>query len=103
MSTVKIIDPETVIAGLRERWAATSPGRIAAYLAKTADPLVHLGCGPFAIRGWLNTDLICHNPDVAFLDCLKPMPFKDGALAGLFSEHQFEHFSFTEGAGLLAE
>ncbi|HZN54672.1 MAG TPA: methyltransferase domain-containing protein [Candidatus Polarisedimenticolaceae bacterium] len=57
--------------------------------------LVHLGCGNALFDGWINLD--CYPPDpkpgieILTLDMRRGLPFADGSVAALFSEHFLEH------------
>lgn len=51
---------------------------------------IHLGCGSKIFEGWTNIDM---NPkgDVT-LDLREGLPFRDGSVQLIYSEHTFEHF-----------
>jgi predicted SAM-dependent methyltransferase len=67
-------------------------------------PRLHIGAGETLLEGWLNTDVRIHRLGrVVFLDARAPFPIPSGALAYVFSEHQFEHISEAEAARMLAE
>jgi len=58
--------------------------------------LVNIGCGERGKPGWENVDLF-HSPGVNCLyDCRKGLPFADGTVRGIFTEHFFEHLDYTE-------
>ena len=64
---------------------------------------LHLGCGDHLLDGWLNTDLRPRVPGVLPLDATRPLPFPDGSLDYIFSEHVIEHMPYPQGCRLLAE
>lgn len=67
-------------------------------LASRRDLLIHLGCGNALLPGWINLD--CYPPprlkdiEVMTLDMRGGLPFADGSVAAVFSEHFFEHLPF---------
>jgi predicted SAM-dependent methyltransferase len=75
----------------------------ARYVRKTLAPQrgcrVNVGCGKNPIAGWINLDVISH-PDVHFWDCRGGLPFAEGAVAAIYSEHFFEHLDFESEAPL---
>lgn len=73
------------------------------YLASTSTRKLHLGCGPYPIDGWLNTDLQPVKRDVVFVDASRPLPFGDRAFDYVFSEHLIEHLEYLDGIRLLGE
>jgi len=76
------------------RWKRGRTEAIRQYLATHADPKLHVGCGPMLLEGWINSDMA---PDVAsgviYLDVTEPLPFPDGSLQCIYSEHVLEHVS----------
>lgn len=73
------------------------------YLKKASVPKLHIGCGPFVIEGWLNTDVQCNYPEVSYLNAGKLYPFPDNSFEYIFSEHLFEHLSIVEQTVMLEE
>ena len=64
---------------------------------------LNLGCGPNYKPGWVNIDLFDSTADL-MLDLREPLPFADGSVVRIHSEHSFEHFSYPyEVNRLLAE
>jgi predicted SAM-dependent methyltransferase len=63
---------------------------------------LHLGCGSEHKAGWINIDL---RPDADLqLDVREPLPFGDGTVAIVYSEHFFEHLEYPgEATNLLRE
>ena len=58
---------------------------------------VNIGCGSNPIHGWINLDIVSH-PGVHFWDCRSGLPFSDGSIAAIYSEHFFEHLDFYSEA-----
>jgi predicted SAM-dependent methyltransferase len=67
-------------------------------LQKRRQLLVHLGCGNALLNGWINLD--CYPPqqrpgaEILTLDLRRGLPFADGSVAALFTEHFLEHLPF---------
>jgi predicted SAM-dependent methyltransferase len=78
-------------------------GAIDAYLRSHASRKLHLGAGPNALPGWLNTDLDPQSPGIVYLDILEPLPFEGGTFDRIYSEHLIEHVSHEDGAAHLRE
>jgi predicted SAM-dependent methyltransferase len=70
------------------------------YLASEPEPKLHLGAGPYAIPGWLNSDLISAE---IYLDVTRRLPFPDASFAYAFAEHLIEHVTEREAERLLAD
>lgn len=63
---------------------------------------LNLGCGPNPKRGWVNIDLT-DTADLR-LDLREPLPFRDGSVTFIYTEHFFEHLEFpTEAEALLGD
>jgi predicted SAM-dependent methyltransferase len=52
---------------------------------------VNIACGDHPTPGWVNLELR-PSSNVHFWDCRRGLPFSDGAVAAIYSEHAFEHF-----------
>lgn len=71
-------------------------------LARSGVPIrLHLGCGPFYKEGWINVDLARpgRKLDVAW-DLRWGLPFENGSVDAIFSEHLLEHLTWTDGLQL---
>jgi predicted SAM-dependent methyltransferase len=63
---------------------------------------LHVGCGPALLDGWINAD---RDPieGAVVLDATQPLPFPDGCIGYVFSEHFIEHLDYREGERFLRE
>ncbi len=63
---------------------------------------LHLGAGARVLHGWTNLDF---EPvaGVQFFDARKPLPFGDGSVEAIYSEHFIEHLTLAEGETLFRE
>lgn len=64
---------------------------------------LHIGCGANRLPGWFNTDGGVISKDVAYLNATRRLPFEDGSLRYIFTEHMIEHISFAAGLRLMKE
>lgn len=62
-----------------------------------------LGCGPNTNATFINLDYLWHPGVDLCWDITRGLPFADGSLRGVFSEHCLEHFSRPEAKRLLCE
>ena len=64
---------------------------------------VNLGCGPNIDKGFVNVDFTwVPGLDICW-DINRDLPFSDGSIGGMFSEHCLEHLSLAQGRALLRE
>lgn len=80
--------------------------RIHRRLAQGARPmLLNIGAGPRGLDhpNWVNIDGFGADNVHFLVDCLRPLPFPDGAFDGIFSEHVLEHFTQEDGEQLVRE
>lgn len=63
---------------------------------------LHLGAGARVLDGWLNLDFE-PVPGVQFFDARRPLPFGDGSVEAIYSEHFIEHLTLAEGEALFVE
>jgi predicted SAM-dependent methyltransferase len=96
--------PQHVLSTLAGEWHLfTIRRRLPALRLRYADSrelLVNIGAGSSGKVGWVNVDGFQQSGINCLLDCRAPMPFPDGSVQGLFSEHFFEHLRYPEEAGL---
>ncbi len=60
--------------------------------------LVNIGSGSRGRSGWVNTDVLPMPGVDCVCDCRRGLPFDDGSVDVIFSEHFFEHIDYTEEA-----
>lgn len=65
--------------------------------------LLNLGCGLNAHPGCINLDYLWHPGVDVCWDVTRGLPFPDGSLSGVFSEHCLEHFPPPAALALLRE
>ena len=73
------------------------------YLRDNDSPKLQLGCGKNILDGWLNTDISLYCLLGVYLDASKRFPFKDGTFEYVFSEHVFEHLTYSQAMNMLQE
>ena len=76
---------------------------IDAYFKTPVPHKLHLGCGPHALDGWLNSDYNPKSEDVLYLDVTKRFPCDADVFDYVFCEHLIEHIHFTDGLKMLVE
>ena len=59
---------------------------------------VNVGCGPNPTAGWVNLDISRRHPAVMYWNCAKGLPFNDGTVEAIYSEHFFEHLNYQSEA-----
>ncbi len=57
---------------------------------------LNLGSGARGLAGWVNLDFVPAPSVNCVWDCRRSLPFDDGSVACIFSEHVFEHLDYTE-------
>lgn len=72
------------------------------YFRKFSKSYLHVGCGTCLMDNWLNVDLNAFNGSV-YMNAEKKFPFPDSSFQYIFSEHLFEHLSYTGGKNMLNE
>lgn len=96
-------DPSRLNLSRIKRALKGENGRIiAAYLASTSEPKLHVGGGVRLLDGWLNTD-IALVPGVVWGDATKPLPYPNDTFCHIFSEHMIEHVTQAGGLAMLKE
>lgn len=63
---------------------------------------LNLGCGDVPLEGWVNIDLESDKADLKH-DLTRPLPYEDGSVDFVYSEHFIEHLTAEEGLSLLKE
>jgi predicted SAM-dependent methyltransferase len=85
-------------------WAARQrTQRTLASLRSARDLRVNIGCGPYALPGWVNLDAArTEGVDVVW-DLRRGLPFADESCAAVFGEHVIEHVPRGDAEKLLRE
>jgi predicted SAM-dependent methyltransferase len=75
------------------------------FLHPTVEPgsFINLGCGPNIRAGFVNIDADWVPGLDICCDITRGLPFPDGSVGGIFSEHCLEHLSLEDGRALLRE
>jgi predicted SAM-dependent methyltransferase len=73
------------------------------YLGQEGEKKLHVGCGSNIIESWLNTDIQTQDSRIAYLDAGRAFPLPDSAFDYVYSEHIFEHLTFSQGLNMLKE
>jgi len=66
-------------------------------------PRLNMGCGTHREPGWINADAAADAEVQVMIQDGDPLPFRDGELDAVFSEHFLEHLTFTDGSYFLRE
>lgn len=72
------------------------------YLLKHKITKLQLACGPYRLKGWLNTDLF-GGENLVSLNLTKDFPLPSNSFDYVFLEHTIEHFDIDQGLKLLKE
>lgn len=78
---------------------------IQSYLAQSPRRMLQIGCGPYKLPGWLNTDIdidAC-KAGALYLDAGELFPFPDNSFDCIYSEHLFEHLRHEQAVNMLKE
>lgn len=68
-----------------------------------ASKYLDIGCGPNTHENFVNLDFLWHPQVDICWDIRRGLPFADGSLIGVFSEHCLEHFPLPDALDLLRE
>ena len=63
---------------------------------------LNLGCGDAYLDGWVNIDLDSEKADLRH-DLTEPLPYEDGSVDLIYSEHFIEHLTAEDGLKMLRE
>lgn len=66
---------------------------------------LQIGCGPYPLEGWLNTDIVTNlrKGSPIYMDAGKPFPIPDASFDYIYSEHLFEHLTYSQAMNMLKE
>lgn len=66
---------------------------------------LQIGCGPYPMEGWLNTDIMTNlrKGSPIYMDAGKPFPIPNASFDYVYSEHLFEHLTYSEATNMLKE
>jgi predicted SAM-dependent methyltransferase len=73
------------------------------YLKRPGFKALQIGCGPFRIDGWLNSDLPPNARADFYMDITRGLPFPDGCLDAIYGEEVIEHLDRPGAANFLRE
>ena len=76
------------------------PGRVRRRYKDRRNLSVNIGPGLSAKSGWENVDIFKFPGVNCIYDCRKGLPFPDGSVRCIFTEHFFEHIDYLEEAPL---
>lgn len=76
--------------------------QVARKIAASGPVRLHLGCGEWPKRGWVNVDLAGLPVDLAW-DLAKPLPFESSSAEAIFHEHVLEHLTLAQGFAFMKE
>jgi len=92
-------------AGVAPTAAAGAPTAApGAPTAARSGPLrLHIGCGNHRLQGWVNVDLDPASAADLKADVTRGLPFADGSVDAILTQHFIEHLTRAEGAAFLTE
>ncbi len=72
--------------------------------ASEAPIKLHLGCGEIYLEGWTNIDRYRPGRRIDLVwDLNRSLPFHDGSVSAVFSEHVFEHFNLLSAMSIMKD
>ena len=78
---------------------------VSEYLKSHGIAKLQIGCGPYPLEGWLNTDVSSklREGSPMYMDAGKPFPLPDASFDYIYSEHLFEHLTYPQATNMLKE
>lgn len=75
------------------------------YLKSHEIAKLQIGCGPYPLEGWLNTDVYTRlrKGSPMYMDAGKPFPLPGASFDYIYSEHLFEHLTYAQATNMLKE
>lgn len=66
---------------------------------------LQIGCGPYPLEGWLNTDVLTNlrKGSPIYMDAGEPFPIPNASFDYVYSEHLFEHLTYPQATNMLKE
>lgn len=84
-------------------WLLKRRGQILSYLKTSEVKKLQLGTSNNALNGWLNTDIMCNNRNVVYMNATHRFPFSDNQFDYIMAEHMIEHVEYQAGQMMLHE
>ena len=89
---------EILKCDLRRKW------KVRKYLRNTQEPKLQIGSGTNPLQDWLNTGISLRESWTGvYMDVGKPFPLPDDTFDYVFSEHVFEHLTYSQAMNMLKE
>ena len=75
------------------------------YLSNHEIAKLQIGCGPYPLEEWLNTDIVTNlrKGSPIYMDAGEPFPIPDASFDYVYSEHLFEHLTYPQATNMLKE
>lgn len=75
------------------------------YLSSHEVAKLQIGCGPYPLEGWFNTDVLTNlrKGSPVYMDAGEPFPIPSSSFDYVYSEHLFEHLTYSQAANMLNE
>ena len=65
--------------------------------------LLHVGCGPRILDGWLNIDFNPSSKGAFYFNAINPLPIATGTVERIHCEHFLEHLNFEDAERFIGE
>jgi len=84
-------------------WLAKRRGQISRYQKTSETKKLQLGTSNNFLEGWFNTDIVCNDRRVVYMDATSRFPFSDNSFDYVMAEHMIEHVGYSAGGVILRE